>query len=154
MLAMTEAAFITYVGDRQECGIYNIQGTFSTNHLVCRPGLACISTLHFDGTESSQCQRLHKSLGESCRRDYYECVNTFTCRKNEYEQNTCDGVSTWRGNTYLKSTFTKPHIDPNYAFAILGIFIVVLWIISLVGLEIYKLWRRQDVRVKQSEVLY
>ena len=130
---MSDAGFITYVSEGENCGIYNIEGTTAMSHLVCRPGLACITTVNFDLTQSSQCQRLYKSEGEQCSKNFYECVNSFTCTANEHEVNTCNGISFWKGNPYITGKRTIAFHDTDYTMVILGCIILFIWLTGAVA---------------------
>lgn len=125
---MSEAGFITYVGLGEECGMYNIQGTSAKSHLVCRPGMACVTTVNSDMTSSSQCQRLRKLEGEQCRTNYFECVDTYTCMRNEYEVNTCNGVSYWKGNVYVTGTRTNALFETDITSIVLGSVVLFVWL--------------------------
>ena len=130
---MTDAGFITYVSVGEECGIYNIQGTSTKSHLVCRPGAACITTVNFDLTQSSQCQRLYKSKGEQCSQNFFQCVNAYTCMANEYEVDTCNGISFWKGNPYITGKRTQAFHETDHTMVVLGSVILFVWLSGAVA---------------------
>ena len=130
---MSDAGFITYVSVGEECGIYNIQGTSAKSHLVCRPGAACITTINFDLTQSTQCQRLYKAEGEQCRDNFYECVNAYTCMRNEFEVNTCNGISFWKGNPFITGKRTPSLFENDITSIVLGSVILFIWLSGVVA---------------------
>lgn len=141
---MSEAGFITYVSVGEECGIYNIQGTTAKSHLVCRPGAACITTVNFDLTTSQQCQRLYKLEGEQCRQNFFECVNAYTCLANEYETDTCNGISYWKGNIYVSGRRTASSFETDITSIVLGSVILFIW---LSGVTAYLFTRIREERL-------
>ena len=127
---------IVYNKEGEKCGIEpDIIGSIRLNtytHYVCNPGLACFIIKDFQGFDVERCITVKKKIGEDCIVDYNHCFNTYTCKRNQYDEYTCDGKALWKGNIGMNSnSFTSTIAEENVDIIIIGITIFSLWLIGL-----------------------
>jgi hypothetical protein len=127
---------IVYSKEGEKCGIENNYiglvslGTYT--HYVCNQGLACYTITDFQGIDVQRCVGIKKKIAEDCIPEYNHCFRSYTCKRNQYDEYTCDGQAMWKGNIGMDSnSIHRVSFEQNTNIIILGMVIVTLWFIGL-----------------------
>lgn len=144
---MSEAS-ITYQGEGERCGIFNVLNSELKNHEVCDDGLACIYTDIGDDVVRKSCKSIEVIEGERCIPTYDMCFSNLECLKNVEGDYTCGGVVPWVGNPeYIKTGYLKAsNYCINIPMVIVGSFLLFFYLLLI----IYELFIRseKDNRIK------
>lgn len=129
---MSEAS-ITYRGEGERCGIFNVLNSELKNHEVCDDGLACLYTDLGDNVERKTCKSVEVIEGDRCVPQYDMCYSNLQCLKNVDGYFTCGGTVPWTSNPdYIKTGYLKASdYCINIPLIVVGVCILFFYFIML-----------------------
>lgn len=144
---------ITYQSEGELCGIFTVINSELKNFLVCNDGLTCVNDYFSAETNAyvKSCHSVNLPSGALCNPTYKTCDVNIDCLRNEFEEYTCGGQVTWKGNPPgINSSiihFTK--FKPDIALVIGGIILLLIDII--IYLYYYQRHRKNHVETASYE---